>query len=118
MKISREPTLIIGFISALVAALVALNVDWLTPGAGVAIVALVGGAITAATTRPVAPGLFAGLIAAGAALLAEYGWHVSQELISALAFLVVSGFALFGVRNQVTPANDQAATAPAGGPVR
>lgn len=118
MKISREPTLIIGFISAVVAALVALNVDWLTPGAGVAIVALIGGAITAATTRPVAPGLFAGLIAAGGALLAEYGIHMSEELLGALAFLVVAGFALFGVRGQVTPANDRAATAPASGPVR
>lgn len=118
MKVSREPAVIIGFIAAVVAALVALNQDWLTPGAGVAIVALIGGAITAATTRPVAPGLFAGLIAAVGALLAEYGIHVSAELMAALAFLVVSGFALFGVRNQVTPAHDRAATAPAQGPVR
>lgn len=118
MRLSREPTLIIGFIAAVVAALVALNLDWLTPGAGTAIVALVGGAITAATTRPVAPGLFAGLVAAGGALLAEYGLHLSEELLASLAFLVVSGFALFGVRNQVTPAHDKAATAPATGPVR
>lgn len=118
MKISREPTVIIGFIAAVVAALVAMNLDWLTPGAGVAIVALIGGAITAATTRPVAPGLFAGLIAAGGALLAEYNLHLSDELLASLAFLVVAGFALFGVRNQVTPAHDKAATAPASGPVR
>lgn len=118
MKISREPTLIIGFIAAVVAALVAMNFDWLTPGAGAAIVALVGGAITAATTRPVSPGLFAGLIAAGGALFAEYGLHLSPELLGSLAFLVIAGFALFGVRNQVTPAHDKAATAPASGPVR
>lgn len=118
MKISREPTVIIGFIAAVVAALVAMNLDWLTPGAGVAIVALIGGAITAATTRPVAPGLFAGLIAAGGALLAEYNLHLSDELLASLAFLVVAGFALFGVRSQVTPAHDKAATAPASGPVR
>ena len=36
MKISREPTLIIGFIAAVVAALVAMNFDWLTPEAGAA----------------------------------------------------------------------------------
>lgn len=118
MKISREPAVIIGFVSAVVAALVALNLEWLSPGAGVAIVALVGGAITAATTRPVAPGLFAGLIGMVCALLAEYGLHLSGELIGALGFLVISGFALFGVRNQVTPAHDKAATAPANGPVR
>jgi hypothetical protein len=119
MKVfGREPALIIGFITAVVAALVALELEWLTPGAGAAIVALAGGAITAATTRPVAPGLFAGLVAAGGALFAEYGLHVSGELLAALAFLVVSGFALFGVRDQVTPARDQAPTAPERGPVR
>lgn len=119
MKVfGREPALIIGFIAAVVAALVALNFDWLTPGAGAAIVALIGGTITAATTRPWAPGLFAGLIAAGGALFAEYGVHLSDELLASLAFLVIAGFALFGVRGQVTPVHDKAATAPAQGPVR
>ncbi|MES2211367.1 MAG: hypothetical protein V4515_14485 [Chloroflexota bacterium] len=119
MKIfGREPTLIIGFIAAVVAALVALNFEWLTPGAGAAIVALVGGAVTAATTRPWAPGLFAGLVAAGGALLAEYGLHLSGELLASLAFLVVAGFALFGVRGQVTPVNNRAPISPRDGLIR
>lgn len=119
MKIfGREPTLIIGAVTSLVAVIVALEVEWLTPGAGAALVALVGGAITAWTTRPAAPALYAGLVAAGAALLAQYGLHLSGELVATLAGLVVAGFALFGVRGQVTPKGDAVPISPSTGPIR
>lgn len=118
MKISREPALIIGFIAAVVAVIVSFNVTWMTAGQGAAIVAVAGGVITAATTRPVAPALFAGLVAAGAALLVEYGLDVSDGVVAAVSGAIIAGFALFGVRNQVTPSYDTAPTAPREGPVR
>lgn len=118
MKLSREPALIIGFITSVVAALVALNLDLLSPGQGAALVAVVGAIITAVTTRPVMPSLYAGAFAAAAALFAEYGLHLSEGLVAAVGGAIIGGFALFGVRGQVTPANDTAPTAPREGPIR
>lgn len=114
----REPALIVGFIAAVVAVLLGLNLSWLSAGASVAIVAAVGAIITAATTRPVAPSLFVGAFVAVAAVLAQYHYHLSDGLISGVSGLILAAFALFGVRPQVTPAADQAATAPAQGAVR
>lgn len=114
----REPALIVGFIAAVVAVLLGLNLSWLSAGASVAIVAAVGAIITAATTRPVAPSLFVGAFVAVAAVLAQYHYHLSDGLISGASGLILAAFALFGVRPQVTPAADQAAIAPAAGSVR
>lgn len=114
----REPALIVGFIAAVVAVLVGLNLSWLSAGAGVAVVAAVGAIITAATTRPVAPALYVGAFVAVAALLAQYNYHLSDGLISGVGGAIMAAFALFGVRPQVTPAADQAAIAPAAGSVR
>jgi hypothetical protein len=114
----REPTLIVGFVAAVVAVVVGLNVSWLSAGAGVAVVAAIGAIITAATTRPVAPSLFVGAFVAVAAVLAEYNYHLSDGLISGAGGLILAAFALFGVRPQVTPAADQAPTTPAAGQVR
>jgi hypothetical protein len=114
----REPALIVGFIAAVVAVLLGLNLSWLSAGASVAIVAAVGAIITAATTRPVAPSLFVGAFVAVAAVLAQYHYHLSDGLISGVSGLILAAFALFGVRPQVTPAADQAAIAPAQGAVR
>lgn len=114
----REPALIVGFVAAVVAVVVGLNVSWLSAGAGVAVVAAIGAIITAATTRPVAPALFVGAFVAVAAVLAEYNYHLSDGLISGAGGLILAAFALFGVRPQVTPAADQAPTTPAAGQVR
>lgn len=100
----REPALIIGFIGAVIAVLVGLNLPGLSAGAGVAIVAVVTALITAVTTRPVAPSLYVGLVTAVAALAAQYGFHLSEDVISGVGALVLAGFALFGVRPQVSPA--------------
>lgn len=114
----REPALIVGFVAAVVAVLAGLNLDWLSAGASVAIVAAVGAIITAATTRPVAPALFVGAFVAVAAVVAEYNYHLSDGLIAGAGGLILAAFALFGVRPQVTPAADPAPTVPSSGEVR
>lgn len=102
----REPALIIGAVGSVLTVLAALNLPWLSAGAAAAITALATAGITAWATRPVAPALYVGVVTAGAALVAEYGFHVSDGVIAALSGAVVAGFALFGVRPQVTPAAD------------
>lgn len=102
----REPSLIIGFVAALGAVAAGLNLDWLSAGAAVAAVAAIGAAITAATTRPIAPALFVGAFVAVAALLSEYHYHLSDGLIAGVSGVIMAGFALLGVRPQVTPAAD------------
>ncbi len=119
MKIfGREPALIVGFFGALLAIVVSLNVPWMTVGQAAAVMAVLTGVVTAATTRPIAPGLYAGLVAAVAALLAQYGLNLGDAMVAAVTGAVLAGFALFGVRNQVTPKDDAVPIAPADGSVR
>jgi hypothetical protein len=107
MKIfGREPALIISAIGALVTLLVALNIPGLSAGAGAAITSFLTAVIIAFTTRPVAPALFTAVVAAGAALFAQYGLHVSDGVVAAASSVVLVGFALFGIRPQVTPTAD------------
>ncbi|MEU4367570.1 hypothetical protein [Micromonospora chersina] len=104
----REPALIIGAIGSLITVLAALNLPGLSAGAAAALTALVTAGVTAWTTRPIAPALYVGVVAAAAALLAEYGFHVSDAAVAAIGGAIVAGFALFGVRPQVTPKADPA----------
>lgn len=107
MKIfGREPALIISAIGTLTTLLVALNVPGLSAGAGAALTTLLTAGIIAATTRPIAPALFTGVVAAGAALFAEYGLHVADNVVAAISSVVLVGFTLFGIRPQVTPNAD------------
>ncbi|MFC4146625.1 hypothetical protein ACFO0M_10190 [Micromonospora mangrovi] len=109
MKIfGREPALVIGAIGSLITVLAALGVPGLSAGAAAAITALVTAGVTAWATRPVAPALYVGAVAAAASLLAEYGFHVSDGTVAAIGGAVVAGFALFGIRPQVTPRSDPA----------
>lgn len=109
MKIfGREPALILGFVGAVLTFLVSVNLDWLNAGQSAAVLALLTGVVTAVTTRPVAPGLYAGLAAAAAALLAEYGTSVSEATVAGVTGLILAGFALFGVRSQVSPVDSPA----------
>jgi hypothetical protein len=104
----REPTLIIQSISALLAIGVAVGLPGLTRDTSTLIVAVlvaVLGAVNAAVVRPVAPGAFVGLVAAGAALLAGYGLELSQELVGSVSAAVVVLLALL-TRGQVTPNAD------------
>jgi hypothetical protein len=112
MKIfGREPALIISAVGTLVTLLVALNVPGLSAGAGAAITTFASAAIIAVTTRPVAPALFTAVVAAGAALFAEYGLNLSDGVVAAVSSVVLVGFALFGIRPQVTPTADPHPTA-------
>jgi hypothetical protein len=107
MKIfGREPALVISAVGALVTLLVSLNLDWLSAGAGAAIVSFLTAVVIAATTRPIAPALFTAVVSAGAALFAEYGLHVADATVAAISGVVLVGFALFGIRPQATPNAD------------
>jgi len=119
MKIlGREPALIVGFVTAVIAALVALNVPGISAEVGAALTTFLGGLIIAATTRPWAPGLFAGLVASGAALLVGWGMHVTDAQVATVSALVIAGLALFGVRQQVTPVRDAVPISPEAGKIR
>jgi hypothetical protein len=119
MKIfGREPAVIIGAIGSLVTLLVALHIAGLSAGAGAAITSTATALIIAITTRPVAPALFTAVVAPAAALFAEYGLHVSDNVVVGITSVILAGFTLFGIRPQVTPAADRAPIAPASGAVR
>lgn len=119
MKIfGREPALVVGFVGAVLTALVAAGVPGLNAGQAAAIMALLVGAITAWATRPMAPGLYAGLVGAGAAVLAEYKFEFSEQVTASLTGLVLASFALFAVRDQVTPVRDAVPISPADGKIR
>lgn len=100
----REPALVISGVGAVLTVLAALNLSWLSAGAAAAITSLVSAGVVAATTRPLAPALFTGLVSAAAALFAQYGLHLEDKLIAAISAAVLVGFALFGIRPQVSPA--------------
>jgi hypothetical protein len=107
MKIfGREPALVISVIGSLVTLLAALNIPGVSAGAAAAITTFITAVIIAFTTRPVAPALFTAVVAAGAALFTEYGLGVSDNIVAAVSAVVLSGFTLFGIRPQVTPAAD------------
>lgn len=113
MKIfGKEPALIVGLIGSLLTVLAALNVPGISAGAAAAITSFLAAVIIAFTTRPIAPALFTGAVAAGAALVAEYGYHVSDGTIAALSAAVLAAFALFGIRPQVTPTAAPASVTP------
>ncbi len=107
MKIfGREPAAIISLLTALIALLVAFNFPGLSAEAGAAVVTFLGGVIIAATTRPWAPGLFAGLVASGAARAGGWGWHFTDAQVASSSALVMVAFAVFGSRPQITPVSD------------
>jgi hypothetical protein len=114
----REPALWIGLGGALVTWLVSLGLDWLNAGQATAITTALAAVLIALTTRPIAPALFVGAVAAGSALFAEYNFAVSDAFVTGLGAIILAGFALFGIRPQVTPAADQAPTALSTGQVR
>lgn len=104
MKIfGREPALVIGAIGSVLTVLASLNVPGVDAGAAAAITAFISALIIAFTTRPVAPALFTAVVAAGAALVTEYGMNVPDGVTGAISAAVLAGFALFGIRPQVSP---------------
>ena len=119
MKIfGREPSIIIGFLGAVITALAALNMDFLDAGQAAALTGAISALIIAVTTRPIGPALFAAAFVAVSALFAEYGMRWSDAQVAGWSGAILAGFALFGIRPQVTPVIDQAPIAPANGQVR
>lgn len=116
--LGREPALWLALIGAGVTWGVSLGLDWLNAGQATAIVTFITAVVIALTTRPIGPPLFVGAVAAGAAMFAEYNLTVSDAFVTGLGGIILAGFALFGIRPQVTPRADEQAIAPASGAIR
>lgn len=99
----REPALILGVVGALLNWAVTLQLGWLDAGQSSAIITFLTAGVIAYGTRPIAPALFVAVVSAGAALFAEYGLHWSDASVTGLGSIILAGFALFGVRPQVSP---------------
>ncbi|THA56092.1 hypothetical protein [Streptomyces sp. A1136] len=106
MKIlGREPVVVLNTLSAVLGLIVSLGVTSLTAGQAAAIVGAataILGAIAAAMTRPIAPQAFTAVVAAGAVLVAAYGYDVSQGTIGAVNTTVLAVLTLL-TRAQVSP---------------
>lgn len=102
----REPALWLSAIGAALTLAAAFNVPYLDAGQSAAIVAFLTAAVTAFVTRPVAPAVFTGVVAAASALVAEYGLHFSDAQVGAVTATVLALVTLLGVRPQVTPTSD------------
>ena len=105
MNARPEPALWIGVVGSIGTFLVTLNLSWLSASAEAAIMALIVAVLTAIFTKPIAPALYTGVIAAAAAVAAQYGLHWSDASVAAVSGIVLAGFALFGIRPQVVPTN-------------
>lgn len=108
MRLSREPTLILGAIGAALSLVVSLGFDWLTAEQAALIIAVLNGVLgvaNAVAVRPIAPAAFTYLVGATAALAAAYGLEVGQETVGAVNGLVLALLMLLA-RGQVTPSKD------------
>lgn len=103
MTLVREPAVIIGIVGSVLTSAAAMGLDFLSAGQAAAIVAFLTAGLIAWRTRPVAPGLFVAAGAALVAIMAQYGLHLSDAWVGFLTSLVLGGFALFGIRPQVSP---------------
>jgi hypothetical protein len=101
----REPALWIQAIGAVLSLLVALGLPGLNDAVAAAIVALLvagAAAYTALHVTPVAPTVFAGVIGAGATLLAALGLHATQAQVGAVAAATAAVMAIL-TRPQQSP---------------
>lgn len=114
----REPALIMGAIGAVLAWIATLEFDQFNAGHSTALITFLSALVIAFTTRPWAPALFVAVVSAGASLAAAYGLHWSEAAVTGLGTIILAGFALFGIRPQVTPSADPAPVSPATGNIR
>jgi hypothetical protein len=106
----RDPALWLTCIGTLLGLGVAFNIEGLSAEQSAAVQALIVAAATAVQAllvRPVAPTVFAGVVTAGAVLLAAYGLDVGQERLGAVQLAVAAVVGLL-VRAQSTPNADPA----------
>ncbi|CAL9504415.1 hypothetical protein [Streptomyces sp. enrichment culture] len=112
----REPVAALNTLSAILGLIVSLGITPLSAemaGAIVAFVTAVLGGIAAAKTRPIAPQAFTAIVAAGAVLVATFGYEASQEVIGGVNGVVLAALTLL-TRVQVTPTTPPAPTGPTG----
>jgi hypothetical protein len=106
MKIfGYEPVVVLNSLSAVLGLIVSLGLTGLTAtesGAIVGVATAVLGAIAAWMTRPIAPQAFTTLVAAGATLVAAFGYDVSQSTIGAINTVALAVLTLL-TRSQVSP---------------
>lgn len=111
MKIfGREPVVVLNTLSAVLGLIVSVGITSLTneqAGAIVGIATAILGAIAAAMTRPLAPQAFTTVVAAGAVLVAAFGYNLSQGTIGAINTLVLAALTLL-TRVQVSPSSPTA----------
>lgn len=116
MKLRTEPVAVLNTLAAILGLVVSLGITPLTAemaGAIVAFVTAVLGGIAAAKTRPIAPQAFTAIVAAGAVLVATFGYEVSQEVIGGVNGVVLAVLTLL-TRVQVTPKEPATTTGPRG----
>lgn len=105
MKFSREPSLIISTVAALLSLVAGFGLDFLTTEQAGLIVAVLTGALgiyNALKVRPVAPAAFTYTVGVVATLLSTYGLDLSQERIGLINGAVLAVLA-FLLRGQVSP---------------
>lgn len=105
----REPAVLVMAATSLLAMFVAFGADFLTAkqaGAVEAVLAAAATAWVASKVRPVAPTLFAGLIATGATLSGAYGFELNQEQVGSITAASVALMTLLVIRPQSTPKAD------------
>lgn len=102
----REPSVLIGFIGSVLTTLAAMNLDFLSAGQAAALTAAISAVLIAVFTRPVAPALFTAAFVAVVALFAEYGLDLSPAVVGGVTSAILAGFALAGIRPQVSPTGD------------
>ena len=95
----------IGLVGSALAVAAATHVPYVTAGVAAAGTTLVAALVMAVFTRPVAPALFVGVFSALVALVAEFGFHLSDLAVGSIGALIMGTFAFFGVRPQVDPTN-------------
>jgi hypothetical protein len=99
----REPAVIIGLLGSIITAFAALHMPWFSAGESAALFGALSALLIAACTRPLAPALFTAAFVAVAALFAQYGAHLSNDLIAGVTGLILAAFAMAGIRPQVVP---------------
>ena len=111
MKIfGREPVVVLNTLSAVLGLIVTLGITGLTDemaGGIVGFVTAILGAIAAAMTRPVAPQAFTAVVAAGASLVATFGYEASPATVAAINGVILAVLTLL-TRVQVSPSKPDA----------
>lgn len=110
----REPVVVLNTLSAVLGLVVALGFTGLTQemaGGIVGVASAILGAVAAAMTRPIAPQAFTTVVAAGAALVATFGYEVDPGVVAGINASVLAVLTLL-TRVQVSPSNPNAPASP------